>query len=63
MSASIMRNRAFYEDKQKDKAGADRALIASPIDVGDRFNLRRPQTWTMVCVDALSFEPEPGSGI
>lgn len=39
MSTSIMRNRAFHGDKQKDEAEADRALIASAIDVGDSFNL------------------------
>jgi len=44
MFTSIMRNRAFRGDKQKDEAEADRALIASAIDVGDRFNLRRSPT-------------------
>jgi len=44
MFTSIMWNRAFRGDKQKDEAEADRALIASAIDVGDRFNLRRSPT-------------------
>lgn len=44
---SIMRNRAFCRDKQKDEA--DGTLIASAIDVGNRFNLRR-RTYGQACV-------------
>ena len=72
MCTSIMRNRAFRGDKQKGEVDADRALIASAIDVGDRFNLCQLPTctWTgireRVCVHTLSYKLfnglEPGSG-
>jgi len=62
----------LFEDKQKGEAEADRALIASAIDVGDHFNLcRLPMcTWTgireRVCVHTLLYKLfnglEPGSG-
>lgn len=44
MLASIMRNCAFHGDKQKDETRQRETLIASAIDVGDCFNLRRSPT-------------------
>lgn len=53
-SASIMRNRAFCWDKQKGETEADGALIASAIDVRDRFNLRRPSTCVWMSAGVLT---------
>lgn len=66
-------SRAFCRDKQKGETEVDGALIASAIDVRDRFNLRRPSTcvymWMSaytdecVCVRALSYKRVHRTGI